>query len=138
MKPHFRILTVLALMILSSCMNNHSSEKLISPSGKYYFITTVNRTDKSKKDYAYVVLSIFSSYDQLITKLNTKAGDANKWAIAWDTKMDTIIMNSSDIGIYAWGINNGEIRELRKDEMTESIKKQADEIKRNKYKKLNR
>jgi hypothetical protein len=135
MKTDFSILTVLALIILSSCMGNYSSDKIISPSGKYYLITTVNRTDKSKDDYAYVMLSLFSMDGQLITNFNTKAGDANKWAIGWDIKMDTIIMNSSDIGVYAWRIESSEIRELRENEMTESIKEQAKEISANKYKK---
>ncbi len=116
-------------------MDNYSSDKTISPSGKYYFISNVNRTDKSKDDYAYVVLSLFSADGQLITKFNTKVGDSNKWAVAWETKSDTIIMNSSDIGIFAWRIDNSEIQELRESEMTESLKKQAEEIIEIKYKK---
>jgi len=98
-------------------------------------IATVNRTDESKDDYAYVMLGLFSMDGQLITNFNTRAGNANKWAIGWDMKMDTIIMNSSDIGVYAWRIESSEIIELRENEMTESIKEQAREIEGIKYKK---
>jgi len=115
-------------------MDNYSSDRIISPSGKYYLITTVNRTDESKEDYAYVLLALFSKDGQLITNFNTRAGDANKWAIGWEMERDTIIMNSSDIGVYAWRIESREIIELRENEITESIKKQAEEIKVNKYK----
>jgi len=135
MKTHYSILTVFALFILNSCIDNYKSDKIISPSGKYYFITTVNRTDKSRDDYAYVMLALFSKDGQLITNFNTKASDANKWAIGWDMQSDTIIMNSSDIGVYAFRIDSSEIRELSENEMTESLLKQAKEIKEIKYKK---
>lgn len=103
---------------------------MISPSGKYYLITTVNRTDKSKDDFATVVISLYSVEKELLSVLNTKAGDSNKWAIGWDKIMDIIILKSSDIGTYAWKIENGEFVNV---EISESIREQAEEIMENKY-----
>lgn len=135
MKTYFHILTVLSLIILSSCTNDYSSDKMGSPSGKYYIITTVNRTDKSKDNYTDVVISLYTVEGKLLTNLNTKAADSNKWAIGWDSKEDIIILNSSDIGTYSWRIENGEFIEI---ELTESIREQAEEILNTKYKSQNK
>lgn len=125
------IIYLFSLLTTSCSRADYSGEKIVSPSGKYYFITSVNKTDKSKDDYAYVVISLFDVDGKLITKLNTNAGDFSKWAIGWDAKTDTIIMNSSDIGTYAWKPENNHLKEI---ELTESIKEQSEEIKNEKYK----
>lgn len=130
MKTQFYLLIVFSLIVFSKCKNDYSSDKMISPSGKYYLITTVNRTDKSKDDFATVVISLYSVEKELLSVLNTKAGDSNKWAIGWDKIMDIIILKSSDIGTYAWKIENGEFVNV---EMSESIREQAEEIMENKY-----
>lgn len=132
MKIIFNIIPILLLSTFTSCMrDDYTSNRVISPSEKYYFITTVNQTDKSKEDYAYVILSLFNADGELIVKFNTEAGDFNKWAIGWEEKKDTIIMNSSDIGIYAWRLENNELNEI---EVTDNLKRQAEKIKLDKYK----
>lgn len=132
MKIKVKILSFFLLSILTSCTrNNYSGSKTASPSGKYYFITTVNRTDESKDDFADVILSLYSADGKLITQINTGAGDFNSWAIGWETKTDTIIMNSSDIGLYAWRLENNQLKKL---EMTEALNRQAEKIKQDKYK----
>ena len=98
---------------------------MISSSGKYYFIPTVNRTDKSKDDFANVVISLYSAEGELLSVLNTKAGDSGKWATNWDKNKEIVIIKSSDIGTYAWKIENGEFINV---ELTESIKEQAEEM----------
>lgn len=132
MKIKIYIFTSILSFILTSCTkSNYSSSKTVSPSGKYYFITTVNRTDESKNDYAHVFLSLFDVKGKLITKIYTGAGDFNSWAIGWAIKSDTIIMNSSDIGLYAWRLENNQLKKL---EMTEELNRQAAKIKLDKFK----
>lgn len=131
MKTPFYILIVFSLIVFLKCKNDYSSDKMISSSGKYYFIPRVNRTDKSKDDFANVVISLYSAEGELLSVLNTKAGDSGKWATNWDKNKEIVIIKSSDIGTYAWKIENGEFINV---ELTESIKEQAEEMLNNKYK----
>lgn len=132
MKIAFYIILILISICVAGCMmNNYESQKTFSPSGKYYIITTVNQTDKSKNDYADVYISLFSNDGVLKNKFNSKAGDFNKWAIGWDSDGDTIIMNSSDIGMRAWRLENDQPIQI---EITEKIKSRAKILKAEKYK----
>jgi hypothetical protein len=130
MTRHFIFLLTIFLSLTGCKVDNYQSEKIISPTGKYYLIASVNQTDKSKDDYADLTISLYSSDGQTLTKLNTNAGDFSKWAINWDRKQDTVIMNSSDIGIYAWRIENKELKPIN---LTGNLKSRADEIKKEKY-----
>lgn len=130
-KTRFYLFMILSLITFSNCKNDYSSDKMISQSGKYYFTTTVNRTDKSKDDFAAVIVSLYSVEGELLSVLNTKAADSNKWAIDWDKNEEIIIMKSSDIGTYAWKTENGEFVNI---ELTESIREQAEEMLNTKYK----
>ena len=73
MKTPFYILIVFSLIVFSKCKNDYSSDKMISSSGKYYFIPTVNRTDKSKDDFANVVISLYSAEGELLSVLDRKS-----------------------------------------------------------------
>ena len=119
------------LIILSSCMSsNQQSDKSISPSKKYYLTTTINSSDKSKKDYGYLKIQLFNTSGLLKSYINIYAGDSSKWAVGWDNKKDTIILFSSDIETYAWKINK---EGLQRVDITDNIKQTAKEIKIKKY-----
>lgn len=127
----FIIITIFLFVNLTGCkVDNHQSQKIISPTGKYYLTASVNNADKSKNDYGVVTISLYNAKGQILTKLNTMAGDFNKWAINWDSKQDTVIMNSSDIGTYSWRIENNELKPI---ELTVNLIKRAEEIKKEKY-----
>lgn len=42
-------------------LNNYTSNKIVSTSKKFYFITTVNKSDKSKKDYGDIVINLYNT-----------------------------------------------------------------------------
>ena len=76
----------LLIGILSGCINDYESNKIISPSKKYKIKAIVNRTDNNSKDYADVIISLYDKNDNLLNKINTGAGDFNKWHIGWTKK----------------------------------------------------
>ncbi len=117
-----------------SCFNlrrDEVSEFIESPSKKYFIQLSVNSTDRSKENYADVVVKLFDSKQLLLSELNTNAGDFNKWAIDWNTNNDTLIMKSSDIGNYAWKISEGKFEKIK---MNSELNKNAENIFKKKYK----
>lgn len=74
--------------------------------------TKVNRTDKSKSDYAYVLLYLYNDKKEVIDSINTRAGDFSAWEIAWDTQSDTLVMYSGDIGNKVFVINENHLQAL--------------------------
>lgn len=129
-------LTFILLVSLISCrinsgnLRNYKSDTTISPTSKYYFITTVNRPGNKKEDFADVVIHLYNSKGQLLSDFNTNAGDANKWAVGWDKTKDTIILFSSDIGNSAYKIENGELKNIT---LTTELNNRASELKEEKY-----
>ena len=138
MKVRQTILSLILLLYLTNCrlgnsrhFSDYKSEKIISPTKKYYLITTVNQTNKSKDDYAEVLIHLYNSGGQLKLTFNTKAGDANKWAVGWDQTKDTIILFSSDVGSSAWRIENSQLKNI---ELTGELNSRATALKQEKYK----
>jgi len=127
---HWLVALTLTLISLNCRPNNYKGDKTESPSRKYYFITTVNRTDKSKQDYADLILNLYNSNGEFLSALNTNASDFSKWVVDWEKRNDTIILNSSDIGILAWRIENGKLQRI---ELNADLKNQAAELKQEKY-----
>ena len=126
------IVLFLLTICLNSCFSSDSkSEKIISPSGEYYFSTFVNRTDKSKKNYADVNVNLYDRNGKMLSQLYTKAGDFNKWAINWNSENDTLILNSSDIGNSAWKISKNSFVEIKLDKQ---LNLEAEKIFKEKYK----
>lgn len=124
------ILIIFYILLFSCSSDKQQSEKITSPSKKYYLTTTVNSSDKSKDDYADVVIHLYNTSGQLKFSLNTKAGDFSKWAVGWDNKNDTMILFSSDIGTYAWKIEHDSLKTI---DITDNIKEIAKDIKNKKY-----
>ena len=123
--------TLIIAVLLTSCLFIDEETKLIeSPTGSYLIKATVNRTNKSKEDYAYVIINVYDGQEKLFD-FNSEAGDAQKWALGWTAKGDTIILQTSDIGDRAWIIDTNGPKEI---EMTNELYSRAKELKAEKYK----
>lgn len=123
--------TILIAAFLTSCLLLDEETKLVeSPTGNYFIKATVNRTDKSKEDYAYVIIHVYDEEEKLFD-FNSRAGDAQKWALGWITKGDTIVLQTSDIGDRAWIIDTSGPVEI---EMTNELHLRAKELNAEKYK----
>lgn len=131
-KLKINLFLVLPFLFLINCQSeNKNSTKIISPSAKYYLTTSVNNTDESKEDYAYVIINLFDAAGNFKTAINTNAANYSKWAVGWDTQKDTVIFYSSDIGTFAWKLN---LDSLKKINVTTTIKETAQQINLSKYK----
>ncbi len=132
MKIKTVILIFILTLNLSGCiLNDYKGRKIISPTRKYYLIVHVNRSDKTKSDYAYVFINLYNSVGKLRSTLNTHAGDFSEWAVGWDKEKDTIILYSSDISNNAWKIENEKIVPIP---LSDELNKRADELEKEKYK----
>ena len=117
---------------LTAChFNDYKSKSILSPSGHFKIITTVDRTNKNSSDYAEVIIRILDKNNHELAEINTGAGDAQKWAVGWTSSGDTIILQSSDIGNKAWVIKNGKPIQIN---MSKDLNKRAEWLKSLKYK----
>lgn len=127
---YFLFLIFFAGFVQSCSQKDYSSDVSFSPSGDYMFISTVNRTNKLKDDYAYVYISVFNKEGKLLSSFNTSSGDLNKWAVAWTSTSDILILNSADIGVKAWKVEDNKISSLA---LTKNIISEANRIMKEKF-----
>jgi len=100
-----------ALFLIFSCSDYVESEKK-SPDGKFAVIAKVNRTDKNAEFYAEPIFEIYNSKKQLITKIESGAGDFSRWEVGWSDMDNYLLLNSSDIGIKAWKVQEDKVTEI--------------------------
>ena len=125
------LVLILGIAILTSCVLIDEETKLImSPTTKYSLKATVNRTNKAKPNYGFVIIHVYKSHQEIFD-FNSGAGDVQKWALGWTTKGDTIILQTSDIGDRAWSIRPLGPAEIK---MTKDLHKRASELKAEKFK----
>ncbi len=126
-------LNIILSLLITGCgfSSDYKSDKILSPTKKYYLTTSVNRTIKAKNDFADVIIHLYSFGGQELSDFNTHAGDANKWTVGWDETKDTIVLFSSDIGNAAYSIQNGQLRVIT---LTDELNKRAMQLKQEKYK----
>ncbi|MDH5475974.1 MAG: hypothetical protein OEX22_09815 [Cyclobacteriaceae bacterium] len=110
-------------------MSDKETDPITSPTGRYSVKATVNRTDESTADYAYVIIHVFDGQTKLYD-FNSRAGDFNKWALGWTKRGDTIVLQTSDIGDRAWTIDSEGPNAI---EMTPELHGIANELKVLKY-----
>ena len=125
-----RLSILLIFLILIDC-SDYETETYTSKTGNYSVKATVNRTNKKAEDYSYVIIHIYNKNKEEIQKINSRAGDLNKWSLGWTPCGDTIILQNSDIGDQAWTIIDGEARNI---EMTKELYERAKELKKENYK----
>jgi hypothetical protein len=113
-------------LILCNCQRRAREIRPIqSPSGNYSIVAVVNKSSKSEENYAIVSIELFSREGIKLSELNTHASDFSKWAVGWDAFNDTLILNSRDIGVKAWEIEQNEFKEVF---ASEAIQNRAAEI----------
>lgn len=122
---------LLVIVSLISCfINDDWGDKIVSPSQHYTIQSSVNRTDRTKDNYAEVIIHLQDNDNVQIQEIHTGAGDANKWALGWTKTGDTIVLQSSDIGNKAWVVSNEKLEEIR---LNEHLNRRAKELYRVKY-----
>ncbi|WP_298903491.1 hypothetical protein [uncultured Psychroserpens sp.] len=99
------------LFLIFSCSDYVESEKK-SLDGKFSVIAKVNRTDKNAEFYAEPIFEIYNSKKQLIAKIESGAGDFSRWEVGWSDMDNYLLLNSSDIGIKAWKVEDNEVTEV--------------------------
>jgi hypothetical protein len=101
----------LALFLIFGCSDYVESEKK-SLDGKFSVVAKVNRTDKNAECYAEPIFEIYNSKKQLITKIESGAGDFSRWEVGWSDMDNYLLLNSSDIGIKVWKVEDNEVTEV--------------------------
>lgn len=95
--PILLVVLVVTLFLVRT-NSNYKSDPIISPSGEYYLISTVNKRDKHANNYADVVLNVYAKNKELIGSFNTNCGDFNSWDSGWNPQSDQVVMNCTDTG----------------------------------------
>lgn len=96
---------VAALLFFCSC-RRISQEPLPSPSGLFKLKIDLNKDRKDKTKYDCLRFTLYDKNDKKITTLQTDASDYMKWAVGWCPHKDTILLNSRDIGTYAYHLTS--------------------------------
>ncbi len=130
LKIRSSVLILILGLAMCRSVGNYKTDKIVSPTKKYYLIATVNRTDHGQKNFASVLVHLYNSDGHVLSEVDTRAGDASKWAVGWDKSRDTVILFSSDITNQAYKIEDGELRPI---ELTEEINRRAEDLKKEKY-----
>lgn len=113
-------------VILSNCRGRVKELGPIrSPSGNYSIIASVNQPSGAEENSAFVMIELYSQEGIKRSELNTHASDFSKWAVGWDAFHDTLILNSRDIGVFAWKIEQNDFVEVF---VSEAIQKRATEL----------
>ncbi len=81
------------------------NETLVSPSGLYELKIEVNDNKGDKITYGCIKFSLKDTKSNPLTTLQTEASTFSKWAVVWNPTSDIIILNSHDIGTYAYKIS---------------------------------
>jgi hypothetical protein len=81
------------------------SEIMVSPSGHYKLKAELNNDRSDPRKYKCVVLTLYDSAFNELSRLQTRASGNSKWAVGWHSENDTVILPSRDIGTNAYRIN---------------------------------
>ena len=78
-----------------------------------------------------VRLKLYDNKGKLLNVLQSDASDYSKWAIGWTKSGDTILLNSHDVGTYAYKVSSS--KSLINIKVTPELQKSADSIFNKKY-----
>ena len=101
---HIKILAVLTILLAGCCAGIEQPLNPTSSDGSFFVETDVN-------DGGIIMLNIFSGQKK-ITSIDTRASLYQNFAIGWVKNKNTLVINSSDIGTYAWQIEGGVAKNL--------------------------
>jgi hypothetical protein len=118
-------------ILLGSCTMRMPADFIASPSGRYKLKVDLNRDKSNKKNYNCVLLAVCDSSYKEMSTFQTGASNTMKWAVGWYPLQDTVILNSKDIGTYAYRVSaDGKLMSIPVDKAIES---KGEEIFRKKY-----
>ena len=89
--------------LLAGCHHGNDSTpgRVVSPSGRYTAVTSVNRSKADMAKYLHVGFETRDAAGKLLHRERTGASDRMRWEFEWDAN-DRLWMHSSDIGTYSW------------------------------------
>ena len=98
-------ITLLGLLVVSiansGCTVRNENAKCFSPSGEYFFETSINRGRSDLRKYLCVVVKIYDKTGKEVEEIQTGASSNMRWDIGWGGN-DCVLLDSSDIGKYKW------------------------------------
>lgn len=118
-------------IFICSCTMRKPAEFLESPSGLYKLKVDINGDKSDEKKYNCVLLTVCDSTYKYMSSLQTGASNAMRWAVGWYPSKDTVILNSKDIGTYAYRVSSeGKLVSIPVDKVIEG---KGEEIFKNRY-----
>ncbi len=117
------VIIILLLFLQVSCTVKSNSQE-VSPSENYSFYTSIEN---------FIIIHLVNQNKDEISVIDTRASDVMKWAIGWMPKKDTIVLYSSDIGSYAYIIENQKLIKL--EHLTKEMCLRANNLYEKKYNK---
>ena len=121
------VLSITASIILGCGPQKYPIEIVNSPSGKYQIKATINTDESDKTKYLCVKLHLLDAQGKELSQLQSSASHTMKWAIGWMEKDDIVILYSSDIGTYAYQIENNTLKKIK---ITDVIIKRGEQLKK--------
>ena len=125
------ILSIILSTLIGCEHRKYPIEIITSPSGKYQIKTTINTDESDRTKYLCVKLHLLDTQSKELSQLQSSASHTMKWVIGWMEKNDIIVLDSSDIGTYAYEIENNTLKKIG---ITEVIIKRGEQLKKLKYK----
>jgi hypothetical protein len=82
-------------------------DPVYSPDGSKVIIPTVNYYKEIYEKYLLVHFKVQDTHSkEILFEVQTHASDRMRWSIAW-VGNNTVLLDSSDIGLYCWKEKNG-------------------------------
>jgi hypothetical protein len=122
-----RFILLFAILLLPAC-SRLARSALLSPSGAYSVTTELSGDEAGPTRRLCVRLRFTSAAAKREITFQTSASDVQKWAIAWSPG-DSLVLYSSDIGSYAYEIENGIVLERLANDQEQAVGRQAYEAK---------
>ncbi len=115
---------LLLCLLITGCSARPIAPPLISPSGAFAVTTEISGAEAGPSDRYCVRLKVRETKTGRVMTFQTGASDVQKWAIAWSPS-DSLVLYSSDIGILAYDIKNGQIVERSPDDAERKVAREA-------------
>lgn len=123
MKKLFVLIAVVGILVV--VYNSWAIAAPVSPSGAYLVRPEISGDEELRPGRRLCVrLRFVDRATRKETVFQTGASDVMKWAIAWSAN-ETMVLYSSDIGIYAYDIHNGVVTERLATEPEEAVGRRA-------------
>src|SRR5690606_22361907 len=103
---------------------------IVSPSGRYEVLATVELTDPNAPDHFAVVLHLRDAAGNALDSHVTRASHVMKWAVGWMPTEDIVIHQSSDIGNRAFAVREDRLVPLPRNgvDWTDAMDERAAEL----------